>query len=356
MVSRGRAASGPGPSKAVLRTRPKPRVVVLAGRTLFGSFFDENRQRRLGRSCLWRRSAALRVTPRLRALLARADGLVTTWDSPHLGEELLTLAPHLGIVAHCGGEVKGRFPRPLFSRLTIANAPGPMAPYVAELAVAFVLMAARRIDDYRLALRRPSNRIYEEVHLHGCGRETVRGRTVGLIGFGRIGREIAERLAPFGPRILVHDPYATAGREWRRRVSFAPLSQLLRRAEFLVLAAGLTDKTRGMIGREALARLPNRATVVNVARGGLLDLSALTREVRRGRLRCALDVTDPEEPLPLRHPLRRLPGAVLTPHVGAGALEVRRQMGDLVLEALERFFRGEPVRTRVRPKMLDRMT
>jgi phosphoglycerate dehydrogenase-like enzyme len=342
--------------KALLRTGLKPRVIVLAGPTVFASFFDEARQRRLGRFCEWRRSGARRLTPGLRTLLATADGLVTTWDSPHFGEDLGTLAPRLGIVAHCGGEVKARFPRSLFSRLTIANASGPMAPYVAELAVAFLLMAARRVEDYRVALRRPSNRIYLEVHLHGCGQETLRGRTVGLVGFGRIGRAIAERLRPFGPEIVVHDPYQTAGAEWRRRVSQAPLSELLPRAEFLVLAAGLTDETRGMIGRDALACLPDGATVVNVARGGLLDLGALTREVRRGRLRCALDVTDPEEPLPLRHPLRRLPGAVLTPHVGAGALEVRRQMGDIVLEALERFFRGEAVPTRVRPAMLDRMT
>jgi phosphoglycerate dehydrogenase-like enzyme len=296
------------------------------------------------------------VTPAVRAALREADALVTTWDSPTFGEELLALAPRLRLVAHCGGEVKGRFARPLFERLTIANAPGPMAPYVAELAVTFLLMAVRRVDEYRDALRRPSSAVYAALHTHGAGRETLRGRTVGLLGLGRIGQETARLLSAFGPRLLGHDPYV-AGRLARALgVSLVPLPRLLRKSELLVVAAGLTDETRGLLDRKALRLLPDGATVVNVARGGIVDLPALTAEVLSGRLRCALDVTDPQEPLPLRHPLRRTGGALLTPHVGAAAVDVRRAMADLVLEALERFFRGERVRTRVTPRMLERMT
>ena len=336
--------------------RAKPRIVVLSGRALFASFFDGPRQRRLSRFFAWTRSTARAGTPGLRSVLAGADGLVTTWDSPSFGEELLAVAPRLRLVAHCGGEVKARFARPLFSRLTIANAPGPMAPYVAELALTFLLMSARRLDDYREALRRPSNAIYKDAHLHGRGQETLRDRTVGLVGFGRIGQALAALLKPLGARIVVHDPHAPRALAARYGVAFASLGRLLPQAEFLVLAAGLTDETRGMIGGKALARLPDGAMVVNVARGGLLDLSALTREVQRGRLRCALDVTDPSEPLPVRHPLRRLRGALVTPHVGAGALAVRRAMADIVLDSLERFFRGERVKTRVTLAMLDLMT
>jgi phosphoglycerate dehydrogenase-like enzyme len=336
--------------------RRKPRIVVLSGPALFASFFDRPRQRRLSRSFAWTRSAARAGAPSLRVHLAVADGLVTTWDSPSFGDELLTLAPRLRFVAHCGGEVKARFARPLFSRLTVANAPGPMAPYVAELALTFLLMSARRVEEYRQTLRRPSNAIYKDAHLHGRGRETLRDRTVGLLGFGRIGRALAALLKPLGARVLVNDPHVSRSLASRHGIAFLPLGRLLPQAEFLVLAAGLTDETRGMIGRKALARLPDGATVVNVARGGLIDLAALTREVRRGRLRCALDVTDPLEPLPLRHPLRRLRGAVVTPHIGASAVAVRRAMADIVLESLERFFGGRRVTTRVTPAMLDLMT
>jgi phosphoglycerate dehydrogenase-like enzyme len=333
----------------------KPRVLVLASRDLFASFFDRAAVQRLDRTCDWTRMEAGTITPAVRRRLAEAEALVTTWDSPRFGEDLPAIAPRLRLVAHCGGEVKGRFARPLFSRLTIANAPGPMAPYVAEMAVAFLLLAARRILEYQAALRRPSSSIYKDAHLHGCGRETLRDRTIGIVGLGRIGRTLVDMLEPFGPRLLVHDPYADRGRA-AKGLAFVALPRLLRESEFLVLTAGLTDETRGMIDARALAALPDGATVVNVARGGLVDLRALTREVRRGRLRCALDVTDPDEPLPPRHPLRRLPGAVLTPHVAAGAVAVRHAMAAIVLETLERFFRGERVRNRVTAAMLDRMT
>ena len=334
----------------------KPRLVVLAPDVLFRSFFDSPRQRRLSRSFAWTRVAGRTMTPAVRAALRDAEALLTTWDSPRFGAELPTLAPRLRLVAHCGGEVKGRFARPLFESLTITNAPGPMASYVAELAVTFLLMAVRRIDEHREALRRRSNSVYGALHTHGAGAESLRGRKVGILGLGRIGQDTARLVAPFGPRLLAHDPYVAPRVARALGVSFVPLGRLLRTSQLLVVAAALTDETRGLLGRRALRLLPDGATVVNVARGGIVDLPALTAEVRSGRLRCALDVTDPLEPLPVRHPLRRMRGAVLTPHVGAAAVAVRRAMADIVLDCLERFFAGKRVPTRVTPAMLDRMT
>lgn len=335
---------------------PRPRLVVLAPAALFRSFFDRPRERRLSRSFDWTRLAGSRVSAPMRRALREAEALVTTWDSPRFGEELTALAPRLRVVAHCGGEVKGRFAPALFERLAIANAPAPMAPPVAELAVTFLLMSARRVDEYRDELRRPSNGVYARLHRDGAGDETLRGRTVGLLGFGRIGRETARLLRPFAARLLVHDPYVSGAAVSAAGARRVPLRRLLRGSDFLVLAAGLTGATRGLLDRAALRLLPDGATVVNVARGGLVDLRALVAEVRSGRLRCALDVTDPLEPLPRRHPLRRMRGALVTPHVGAASLAVRRAMSDAVLDALERFFRGERVKTRVVPRMLERMT
>jgi phosphoglycerate dehydrogenase-like enzyme len=334
----------------------KRRVVILSGATLFRSFFDVPRQRRLFQAFDCVRYEGRRVGPRLRQLLSEADALVTTWDSPVFGEELLELAPRLRFIGHCGGEVKRRFAPRLFDRLLIANAPGPMAPLVAELAVTFVLMAARRVDAYREALRRPSNAIYERLHLEGGDADTLRGRTVGLLGLGRIGRETARLLRPFAPRLLAHDPYVGARTSGRLGVAAVPLRRLLRESEYLVVAAALTDDTRGLLDRAALRLLPDGATVVNVARGAIVDLAALTAEVRSGRLRCALDVSDPHEPLPPRHPLRRMKGAVVTPHVGSVDVGVRQAMADIVMDGLQRFFRGQRVATRVTRRALARMT
>ena len=334
----------------------KPRLVVLAPAALFESFFDGARRRRLGRSFRWSRVGGRVMAPHMRALLAEANALVTTWDSPAFGADLLRIAPRLRVIGHCGGEVKPRFAASLFSRVTITNAAAPMAAPVAELAVAFLLHAVRKVDPYRAALRGRSNAIYARLHREGAGDETLRGRTIGLIGFGRIGRAVAKLLAPFGPRLLVFDPYVAARDVRAAGAVPSGLRPLLARSRDVVVAAALTDRTRGLLDAAALARLRDGATVINVARGALVDLPALTREVRSGRLRCALDVTDPDEPLPPRHPLRRARGAVLTPHVGAAQREVRRRIADIVMDDLERFFRGRAVRNRVTPAMLRRMT
>jgi phosphoglycerate dehydrogenase-like enzyme len=288
--------------------------------------------------------------------LREADALVTTWDSPLFTDELMEWAPALRMIGHCGGEVKRRFARPLFERLTITNAPAPMARHVAELAVTFLLYFAREVDGYRAALRRPSNRIYQDLHLTGAGEQSVLNKTVGLIGLGRIGKAIVELLAPFGTRFLVYDPYIAREDFSRNPVQFTSLEEVLKSSRFLIVAAALTDETRGMLDRRRLSLLPRGAAVINVARGGLVDLEALTAAVLRGRLRCALDVTDPLEPLPLHHPLRRAPGAIMTPHVGSISQAVRHDMADIVLTDLERFFSGEETLNRVTLAMLDRMT
>jgi phosphoglycerate dehydrogenase-like enzyme len=280
---------------------------------------------------------------------------VTTWDSPHFGEHLLQIAPKLRMIAHCGGEVKSRFAASLFDKLTITNAPNPMARATAELGAAFLAYCARDVDRYRDALRKPSNRLYSDLHLHGTS-EYLAGREVAMIGFGRVGRALVDLLRGFDIRWLVYDPFAPRSLSDRYPVAFTGLKPLLRRAELLVLTAALTDRTRGLLDQKALAMLPDGAVIINIARGGLIDLAALTREVRRKRLRCALDVTDPAEPLPVKHPLRKMPGAIVTPHIAGSSRQVRQQMATTIMDDLDNFFRGKPVKNRVTKAMLRRMT
>lgn len=334
---------------------PRPRVVVCAGEELFASFFPPQQLRRLSRSFRWNRDGARKITPALRLILKTAEALVTTWDSPHFPEDLPRLAPKLRIIAHCGGEVKSRFALSLFRELTITTAPVPMARATAELGAALLLYSARNLDFYREELRKRSNRVYDDLHLHGST-ESMIGREVAMIGFGRIGRALVDLMRGFELRWIVYDPYAPKSLAKQYPVRFSDLPSLLRRAHLLVLTAALTDDTRGLLSRDRLARLPDGAAVINIARGGLVDLAALTNEVRRGRLRCALDVTDPLEPLPIGHALRTLPGAIVTPHIAASNRRVRHDMADVVMDDLERFFKGHGVENRVTAAMLDRMT
>ena len=331
---------------------PPPRLIVCAGPELFRSFFPAEQKRRLSRRFAWRRDKA-RTMSALKGL-STAEALITTWDSPSFPEELPQLAPKLRIIAHCGGEVKSRFARPLFDRMTITTAPVPMARATAEMGAALLLYCARNIDFYRDQVRR-SNRIYQALHLHGSP-ESMVGREVAMIGFGRIGRALVDLLKGFDLKWLIYDPYIAKSVAARYPVRFVSLPTLLSRADLLVLTAALTDETRGLLNRDRLARLPDGAVVINIARGGLVDMAALTKEVRRGRLRCALDVTDPLEPLPLKHPLRTLPGAIVTPHIAASNRRVRHEIADVVMDDLESFFRGRGVKNRVTTAMLDRMT
>jgi phosphoglycerate dehydrogenase-like enzyme len=177
-----------------------------------------------------------------------------------------------------------------------------------------------------------------------------------MIGFGRIGRALVDLMRGFQLQWLVYDPYAPRSLVNEYPVRFVGLSSLFRRAHLLVLTAALTDKTRGLLSRERIAQLPDGSVVINIARGGLVDLDALTAEVKSGRILCAVDVTDPLEPLPIGHPLRTLPGAIVTPHIAASHLRVRHDIADVVINDLENFFRGRGVENRVTAAMLDRMT
>ena len=333
----------------------RPSLVICAGKELFESFFPAAWQKRLSRLFDWQRVGTPVLTPTLRSKLAKAQGLITTWDSPRFADDMRQMAPQLQIISHCGGEVKSRFARVLFDQLTITAAPEPMARATAELGAAFLLYCARNIDFYRGEVRKPSNQIYEALHLHGAT-DSLIGQEVSMIGFGRIGRALVDLLRPFDIHWKVFDPYAPRALARTYPVRFVDSEKLLPGARLLVLTAALTEETRGLLSRKMLARLPRGASVINIARGGLIDLAALTAEVKRGRLRCALDVTDPAEPLPPNHPLRKMPGAILTPHVAGSHRRVRVEMGEVVIDDLERFFRGQKVQNRVTRAMLDRMT
>jgi phosphoglycerate dehydrogenase-like enzyme len=322
---------------------------------LFHSFFPPPQRRRLGRLFQWQRDDSQELTPRLRDKLRKADALLTTWDSPRFGIDLPRLAPQLRVIAHCGGEVKSRFARPLFRKLTITAAPLPMARATAEFGATLLLYCARNVDFYREEFRKPSGRIYEELHARGC-QEFIAGREVAMMGFGRIGRALVDFMRGFDVKWRVHDPYAPRSLARQYPVSFVSLDALLAKADLLVLTAALTEETRGILNKKRLARLPDGAAIINIARGGLIDLAALTQEVRRKRLRCALDVTDPIEPLPRNHALFRLPGAIMTPHMAASYHKVRHAMADVVMDDLESFFQGKGVKNRVTNSMLERMT
>lgn len=346
---RAKTVEGQGPPT---RGGKRPRVLVLASEALFPFFFTRETLARLDAIAQWERYAERTDSPQLRDLLAQADALITTWHSPFLRAEMIEGAARLRLIAHCGGEVKARMEEAVFDRVTVTNAPEAMAMPVAEMALALTLTLVRRLPQYGQDMRDGGN---VDSSLASVG-ERLSGRRVGIVGFGRIGRAFARLIQPFDVELFISDPYASPDDAAPFKAKLVRLEDLLQSCSVVVLAAGLTPKTRGMLDARRLALLADGAYLVNVARGGLLDLEALLGELRAGRITAALDVTDPLEPLPEDHELRRLPNVLLTPHVAAGGVEVRREMGATAVEEVARFFRGEKPTNIVTRAMLEKMT
>src|ERR671936_130080 len=178
------------------------------------------------------------------------------------------------------------------------------------------------------------------------------GTTVGLIGYGAIGRRVARLLHAFGAEILVADPYLDGAEiEVGERVE---VSELLERSQVVSLHARLSEETRGMIGRAEIARMPRGSVLVNTARGELLDTAALCDALDSGHLAApALDVFD-QEPLPGDSRLLRTPRLVATPHLAGATRQTARRAARIAAEEVARYASGEPLRHAAHPAVLSR--
>ena len=330
----------------------RPRLLVLTSEALFPHFFPAHVIARLEEVGEWSHFAGRDDSAELREKIASADALVTTWHSPFLRLEMLGSPRRVRVIAHCGGELKARMEEQVVATLMVTNAPGPMATPVGEMALAMVLTLVRRLPAYDREMRAGVIRTNEYVSRG----ETVRGRRVGIVGFGRIGRAFAHMIEPLGAKLYVTDPYCSEAAAAEHKAAKVELEALLGACSVVVLAAGLTPETRHLLDARRLALMPNGTYLVNVGRGGLIDMEALLAELRAGRIAAALDVTDPIEPLPPEHELRRLPNVLLTPHVAAGGIEMRHALGEVAAAELARFFGGQQPHNVVTAEMLATMT
>lgn len=216
----------------------------------------------------------------------------------------------------------------------LCNARGVHDASTAELALALTLASLRRIPEFVRAQER--GEWLPDVY------PALADRTVLIVGYGAIGRAIEDRLVPFEVAEVLRVA-RTARTGARGPVHALPeLGRLLPRADVVILCTPLTDETRGLAGADFLARMRDDALLVNVARGGVVDSKALLAELETGRLRAALDVTDPE-PLPPQDPLWRAPGVLISPHVGGPTSAFLPRAKRLLRAQLRRWAAGEPL-------------
>jgi phosphoglycerate dehydrogenase-like enzyme len=283
-------------------------------------------------------------------VLAAADVLLGHWGCVVVDQALLDRAPRLGMLAYAAGTLRDTVTPAAFARgLRITSGAAANAVPVAEYTVAAILWANKGAFVERERLR--GAEVPPLPRRHPVGNW---GKRIGLVGASHVGRAVVGLLRPFRCSVAIADPYLSAEDAAALGVARLDLDELLAISDVVSLHAPALPSTERMIGAAQLARMMDGATLINTARGALVDHDALVPEVRSGRLTAVLDVTDPE-PLPLDHPLLHLPACVVTPHLaGSQGSELSRQ-AELVIEEIRRFAASEPALHPVAAADMDRV-
>ncbi|MGR6919855.1 hydroxyacid dehydrogenase [[Actinomadura] parvosata] len=324
-----------------------PQALIVMGREVFEAQFDASRLERLKAMAylpepIWTDELD---SEQIRTRLAGVELLLTGWDAPVLNAARLARMPKLRLMIHCAGTIRPFVSEAFWERaIRACNVPDVNAIPVAEFTLAAVIMSGKSAPFLAASLRTSRG---DWGGLDRFGRLGNVSRTVGVVGFSRVGRRVVAALRQLEDlTVLVHDPYADPAEVARAGGRPASLEDLLPAVDILSLHAPELPETRHMIGAAQLAALRDHTTLINTARGSLVDTTALERECASGRLNAILDVTDPE-PLPASSVLYDLPNVLITPHV-AGSLgtEVYR-MTDAALDELERYTTGLPLLTEI---------
>jgi D-3-phosphoglycerate dehydrogenase / 2-oxoglutarate reductase len=273
------------------------------------------------------REKLLAAVPEADALLVRS---ATTVDA-----EVLDAAPRLKIVARAGVGLDNVDVKTATERgVLVVNAPTSNIHSAAEHALALLLSAARQIPAADASLREHA---WKRSSFSGT---EIFGKTVGVVGLGRIGQLVAQRLAAFEAHIVAYDPYVSAARAAQLGIELLSLDELLGRADFISVHLPKTPETAGLIDKEALAKTKPGVIIVNAARGGLVDEAALADAISSGHVRAAgLDVFS-KEPC-TDSPLFELAQVVVTPHLGASTEEAQDRAGTDVAASVKLALAGE---------------
>ncbi len=231
------------------------------------------------------------------------------------------------------------------------NTPGVLTETTADLAFALLMSAARRIPESVEYVRQDRWKTWGPMLLMGVD---IHDATLGIVGFGRIGREMARRGRGFGMEILYQDVHpASAEDEAELGARRVEMDELLRESDFITLHVNLTDETHHLIDTDALHAMKPTAVLVNTSRGPVVDPDALEQALRAGEIFAAgLDVTEPE-PLPADHPLVRLSNCVVVPHIASASKVTRGKMAAMAAANLLAGLRGEHLATPVNPEVYE---
>ncbi|WP_294567768.1 2-hydroxyacid dehydrogenase [uncultured Arthrobacter sp.] len=259
-----------------------------------------------------------------------------------LTETVLSQCPDLLLFSiGRGGPVNANVEAATRHGVAVTYAPGRNSTATAEHTVAMMLAAARRIPATHSDLLGGQWR--GDYYMYDSVGPELDGSTVGLVGYGAIGRKVARILTGFGARVLVHDPYVTQ-EVLGDSARLVGLPELLGSSRIVSLHARVTAETTGMIGAEEIAAMPRGSILVNCARGALLDYEAALDGLESGRLFGAAFDVFPEEPIPSDSRLLTTPGVVMTPHLAGSSRETAHNAASIIAGEIGRHLRGEPLK------------
>jgi glyoxylate reductase len=269
-----------------------------------------------------------------------------TYGHPRVDGDVLDRFPGVRVISNYGVGVDHIDVRAAAVRgIPVGNTPGILDGATADMALTLLLAAARRLVEGDRYARSPDFTAYDPGYI--LGRE-VHGATIGIVGLGRIGWNIARRARGFDMTVLYHNRRPRSDAE-QLPAQYVALEDLLQQSDYVVLSTPLTADTRHLINAAALARMKPTAILVNVARGPVVDTEAIADALQHRTIyAAALDVTDPE-PLPRDHRLLKMSNLVIAPHLGSATQQTRRKMAEISIDNLFRGLQGEPLLHQVQP-------
>ena len=326
---------------------PKPKALLVMNSGTFADQFDSTRLQRLaGLVDLggqpWTDSLD---SPDLAARLADVEILLTSWGVPLLTSERLERMPKLRAVFHCAGTVRSFASDELWERgILVTNGADANAIPVAEFTFASIVLAGKKAH-----VLANDARTHREDWSYSTQRGELGniGRVIGVIGFSRIGARVVQLVQQLQDvTVLVSDPHADPLAVEAAGGRLVPLAELLPASDIVTVHAPALPETRHLIGAPELRAMKDHSTLINTARGSLVDTRALEVECATGRIHALLDVTEPE-PLPRDSVLYDLPNVVITPHIAGSLGTETRRMSDAALDDLERYLTGQELLAQV---------
>ena len=276
-----------------------------------------------------------------------ADGLVSLLTD-RIDGELLDACPRLRVVSNFAvGFDNIDVPTATARGVLAGNTPGVLTETTADFAFALLMSAARRIPEGIEYVLTGQWKTWGPLLLMG---PDVHHATLGLVGLGRIGGEMAKRAKGFDMRVLYYDVIRREDLEQSLSITYAPLDDVLAQADFVSIHTPLTPETHHLMNRERFAKMKPSAIVINTSRGPVVDSDALVEALREKRIGgAALDVTEPE-PLPIDHPLVSVPNCIVVPHIASASETTRGKMAEIAARNLIAGLKGEPLPAGLNPE------